>query len=131
MRTVSSKSCGVVVKTIAILGLQESWALTGAPTWAAMSFTLLVTNFAASGRSPAVMGHTATFHRASFSATRVGTVIAPTNLLTAASTSLIPVTVILSVGAAGFVSVPCAMANTGLHSVSARAAGKMHLRIFA
>src|SRR5476649_2010149 len=110
---------------ISILGWQESLPFTGAPTIAAMSLTLLVTNFAASGRSPTVKGHTRSLHRASLSATRVGTAIVPTNLLTAASTSLIPVTVTLSLIAAGCVPAFCAMADSGPHRVTARAAQRM------
>src|SRR6266404_6482081 len=99
MKIVSSSAWGVVVKTISILGLQVSLSFTGAPTWAAMSFTSLVTSFTAAGRTPATIGQTPSLQRASLPATRVGTVIVPTKSVTAFSTFLIPVTVMLSVGA--------------------------------
>src|SRR5258706_2518674 len=111
MKMVSSSAWGVVVKTISILGLQDALSFTGAPTWAAISLTCLVKNFTASGLTPAVIGHTPSLQRASLSATRVGTVIVPTKSLTAFLTSLIPVTVMFSVGEAGGVGAFCATAG--------------------
>ncbi len=106
----------MVVNTISILGLHDALSSTGAPTWAATSFSRRLMNFTNSGRIPTVTGHMPLAQRAIFPVSRVGVASDPTK---PCSTSLdrVPVTVTFSLaGRAAWPAAGSAQASGNSHA---------------
>src|SRR5579862_4638997 len=83
-----------------ILGVQDSNALTGAPTAAAMAFTRAVMKAVKAGFCPVAAGHMPVSQRAIFPVSFVGALKALANL-SSTSRDLVAVTVTSSCGAPG------------------------------
>src|SRR5262249_31477277 len=79
LRILSNRSCGALVKTISILGVQDFELLTGAPAAVPMAFTRAVTKAVNCGGWPTATGHISLSQRAIFPVSLTGTVKALAN----------------------------------------------------